>query len=263
MHNISAPVVIGVSLKMYFDAARTIAWCEEVSTLAKTHEAITSGAVSLFVLPSFTLLSTAVGLLKDTAVSVGAQDLFWEDRGAFTGEVSGADVKALGCSFVEIGHAERRIVLGETPEMMSLKLAAAVRNSLTPVLCVGEREYSSPAEAAENSVRQLSEMLARSFDGNDVSSVIEKPIVVAYEPEWAIGVDQAASVEYIATVTSRLRKFLQETPGFAGSRVIYGGSAGPGLLTDLDGSVDGLFLGRFAHDAASLELVLDEALAIV
>lgn len=248
---------------MYFDAEATASWCADVAALAIRHEAITSGAVSLFVLPSFTTLEIAVDAVAGTAVSVGAQDLFWEDRGAFTGEVSGADLRELGCSFVEIGHAERRKLLGETPEMVSLKLAAAVRNSLTPILCVGEIEFGSPADAAADCVRQLGALFAAAF-GNDYaagSAISATPIVVAYEPEWAIGVTEAASVEHIATVTSRIRDFLQETPAFAGSRVIYGGSAGPGLLTDLDGSVDGLFLGRFAHDASALELVLDEVLA--
>jgi len=265
MHNIDAPLVIGVSLKMYFDAETTQVWCADVAALARRHEAVTGGTVSLFVMPSFTSLSKAVELLADTPVLVGAQDLFWEDRGAFTGEVSGLDLKAIGCSFAEIGHAERRLVLGETAEMTSLKLAAAVRNSLTPVLCIGEREFGSPLDAAENCVRQLSEILATTFGddyGHD-SPATETPIIVAYEPEWAIGVEEAASVEHIATVSSSLRELLRATPGFARSRLIYGGSAGPGLLTDLDGSVDGLFLGRFAHDSASLELVLDEALAIV
>jgi triosephosphate isomerase len=275
MHNTGAPMVIGVSLKMYFDDAATASWCSAVSALASRHEAITSGDVSLFVMPAFTALTTAIDILHGTPVSVGAQDLFWEDRGAFTGEVSGLDLRKLGCSFAEIGHAERRTVLGETPEMVSLKLAAAVRNSLTPVLCIGEPTFGSPDDAAENCVRQLSELLAGAFaagaaDGSSDGTVGDSvgdsvvaatPIIVAYEPEWAIGAPQAASVEHIATVSSRLREFLQESPGFAGSRVIYGGSAGPGLLTDLDGSVDGLFLGRFAHEPSALELVLDEALA--
>jgi triosephosphate isomerase len=267
MHSVDAPVVIGVSLKMYFDAAATAEWCTAVASVAKRHEAITSGAVLLFVLPSFTALPKAIELFEDTAVAVGAQDLFWHDRGAFTGEVSGTDLKDLGCSFAELGHAERRTVLGETPEMTSHKLAAAVRNSLTPVLCIGESDFGTPAEAAENCVRQLSAMLEATFatDATDASlsglAVPDKAIVVAYEPEWAIGVDEAASVDHITAVTTRLRDFLRETPGYAGSRVIYGGSAGPGLLTELGESVDGLFLGRFAHDVSSLELVLDEALA--
>ena len=264
MPNIDAPLVVGVSLKMYFDADTTAQWCGEVAALAQRHTAITGGMVALFVMPSFTALSTAVDVLNDTQVSVGAQDLFWEDRGAFTGEVSGADLKALGCTFAEIGHAERRNVLGESAEMTSLKLAAAVRNSLIPVLCIGESEFSSPAEAVEKCVRQLTDLLAAAFGdlgGSEPgSAAVAAPIVVAYEPEWAIGGEQAASVEHITTVCASLRELLKNTPGFGDSRVIYGGSAGPGLLTQLGDSVDGLFLGRFAHDASSLERVLDEAL---
>jgi len=265
MSNIAAPLVIGVSLKMYFDAETTELWCGEVAALARRHPAITGGTVSLFVMPSFTALSTAIDHLNDTSVSVGAQDLFWEDRGPFTGEVSGADLEALGCTFAEIGHAERRNVLGESAEMTSLKLAAAVRNSLTPVVCIGESEFSSPAEAVEKCVAQLSDLLADTFgDAGEAeagASAAMAPIIVAYEPEWAIGSEQAASVEHISTVCASLRELLKATPGFGDSRVIYGGSAGPGLLTRLGDSVDGLFLGRFAHDVSSLERVLDEAIA--
>ncbi len=249
----SAPEIVGVSLKMYFDTAQTAEWCSAVAMLARRHDAITSGTVALFVVPTFTALTTAVGIFADTTVSVGAQDVFWEDHGAYTGEVSAADLHGIGCTLVEIGHAERRGIFGETDEVFGRKLSAAARNSLAPVLCIGEAKPGSVVQAAQQCIRQLERIL-------DGAPGVDSPLILAYEPEWAIGAERAASVEHVAGVSSLLRDWLSMRPGFEDSRVIYGGSAGPGLLVQLGDTVDGLFLGRFAHDPAALERVLDEAL---
>lgn len=238
---------------MYFDTAQAAEWCAAVAELARRHDALTSGTVALFVLPSFTALTTAIDIFAGTSVSVGAQDLFWEDHGAFTGEVNGADLRGVGCTLVEIGHAERRRILGETDNIIGKKLAAAVRNSLVPVLCVGEVEQCSVVEAGEWCIRQLETIL-------DSRSAGASPMLVAYEPEWAIGAERAASITHVSGVSARLREWLSLRPGLEKSRVIYGGSAGPGLLAQLGYAVDGLFLGRFAHDPLSLERVLDDAL---
>jgi triosephosphate isomerase len=250
-----APVVVGVSLKMYFDRARTLEWSREVAAIAAEHEAVRSGLVDLVVLPGFTTLVEVAAVLEPTSARLGAQDLFWEDRGAYTGEVSGSDLAELGCTFAEIGHAERRSVLGETDDMVADKVAAAVRNSLTPLLCVGELTEGSPEDAATECIAQLRASLSR-VEG-DVPS-----LVLAYEPVWAIGAAAAASPTHISAVSALVREWLDAQPSIASSRVIYGGSAGPGLLGRLGPSIDGLFLGRFAHDANALATVLDEALAL-
>ena len=249
------PVVIGVSLKMYFDPERTIEYCTAVAALARRHEAIISGRVSLFVMPTFLSLASAIDIFDGAAVEVGAQDLFWEDRGAFTGEISGADLRALGCRYVELGHAERRELFGEGDSVVQRKLAAALRNGLRPVLCVGELHEGTPAAAAARCIDQLNAVLA----GIDTVAR-QSTLIIAYEPVWAIGAVQSASVEHVTAVTALLREWLGGQPGLEESRVIYGGSAGPGLLSTLNGAVDGLFLGRFAHDPGSLERILDEAM---
>jgi triosephosphate isomerase len=252
-----APVVIGVSLKMYFDHRTTLRWTTEVARIAREHEAVSSGAVQLVVLPSFTALAPVVEALAGSPVAVGAQDLFWDDRGAFTGEVSGADLAEIGCSFVEVGHAERRRIFGETDEVVAAKVAAAVRNRLTPLLCVGEETRMDPALAASACIEQLESALAGvEGDGSDAS------VVVAYEPVWAIGAEAAATPEHIAEVCGLLSEWMLRHPLVATSRVIYGGSAGPGLIGQLGLAVDGLFLGRLAHNPANLERVLDEALEL-
>jgi triosephosphate isomerase len=210
--------------------------------------------VELAVLPSFLYVSEVTDVFAPSPVAVGGQDLFWSDEGAFTGEVSGSQLRELGCDYVEIGHAERLRILGETATMIAAKTAAAFRNQLTPILCVGEVTRGTPASAAGHCRTQLDAALA------EVETDTARPLVVAYEPHWAIGAQEPASTEHVAITCEAIRDHLDSRQGFAGSRVIYGGSAGPGLLTQLDGSVDGLFLGRFAHDPAALEMILTEAL---
>jgi len=223
---------VGVSLKMYFGHAQAVDWFDRVAALE-----VPKG-VELFVIPSFLAVPAAVDRFAETSITVGAQDLFWEDSGAFTGEVSGAELAELGVGVVEIGHAERRRMFGETDETVALKVAAALRNGITPVLCVGEVSKGAPGEAVAFCLDQLGDAPAGE-------------VIVAYEPVWAIGAAEPAPADYIRAVTSELKK--------TGHTVIYGGSAGPGLLTELGDDVDGLFLGRFAHDVGALAAVLDEA----
>ena len=139
---------------------------------------------------------------------------------------------------------------GETDEVVAAKTRAALRNGLTPVLCIGESDRQDGADAARVTIAQLGSALADAPAG---------PVIVAYEPVWAIGAPEPAPVAHIQAVCTALRGALDFLPGRSGSAVIYGGSAGPGLLTALGASVDGLFLGRFAHDPATLAAVLDEA----
>lgn len=245
--------LIGTSLKMYFGHQRTLRYCTEIAEIAARHPAVRESAVDLFVLPSFPALAPAVQRCQGTPVAVGAQDLFWEDEGAYTGEVSGAELREMGCRYAEVGHAERRRIFGEDEQVIAKKTAAALRNGLTPVLCLGEEERGEPAQAIRTCRAQLDSALhAARSDG------VLGPIVVAYEPQWAIGAAEPASPEFIGEVCSALRAGAAADPALTGSRVIYGGSAKPGLLTTLGDSVDGLFLGRFAHDPAAFEQILDE-----
>jgi len=245
-----ARVTVGVSLKMYFGFRQSLDWCAEVSELARVHPAITSGAVELFVIPSFPSLAASVEIFEGSGVVVGAQDLFWDDRGAFTGEVSGAELAEIGVGVVEVGHAERRRIFAETDEIVAAKTSASLRNGIAPVLCIGEKEQVAAPEAAAEVIRQLESALEGAPDGR---------VIVAYEPVWAIGAAEPAQPDHIRAVCSLLREAVDGFTGRDGSVVIYGGSAGPGLLTELRGDADGLFLGRFAHNPDALKVVLDEA----
>jgi triosephosphate isomerase len=250
----SGHTVLGVSLKLYFDTPHTLDWCAEVARVAADHPAVASGAAELFVLPTFVAVPGALGVLDGTAVGVGAQDLFWHDQGPYTGEVSGRDLAELGCRYVELGHSERRGIFREEAGETGLKLAAAVRNGLVPVLCVGESHRSDPAAAATECV----DLLRRIFDASGVARADR--IIVAYEPDWAIGSTVAADGERVAAVLGPVRDWLDRAAPFDVVDIIYGGSAGPGTLTSLGAGVDGLFLGRFAHDAEALRGILDESL---
>lgn len=247
------PTVLGVSLKMYMGHRDTGQWSERVRAIAGSHPAVLDGTAELFVLPSFPAIPACLDIFSGTRVQVGAQDLAAEDAGAYTGEVSGAMLAELGCTHAEVGHAERRRLFGETDRVVAAKTVAALRNNLTPVMCVGEVDRTTPEMAAQACIRELSVV-----SGAARSKGFPARLTVAYEPHWAIGASQPAPADYIAEVCRSISNWLATDPTTTGSRVIYGGSAGPGLLTRLGENVDGLFLGRFAHNPDSLTAILDE-----
>jgi triosephosphate isomerase len=246
--------VVGVSLKAYFGHRQAIDWCARVAERAGAHPAVASGDVVLFVIPTYLGALPALEAFADTPVLVGAQDVSAYEPGAYTGEVTAAELAEAGVRVAEVGHAERRRLFGETDDVVAAKTAAALRHGITPVLCIGEQDRQEATDAALTTVAQLRAHLAEAPAG---------AVIVAYEPVWAIGAPEPAPVEHIVTVARALRDAVDTLPGRAGSAVIYGGSAGPGLLTELGDAVDGLFLGRFAHDVDSLRAVLDEAAALV
>lgn len=234
---------VGVSLKMYFDlekSAQYIRDCAPLGPHALSHK------VDIFIIPDFLSLVTASTLLGIEAptIRLGAQDCFWEDSGAYTGEVSPAVLKNIGCSLVELGHAERRRLFGETDVQVAKKAQAAVRNGITPLVCIGEKAKGSVEEAVEECRPQIESVL----------EVTDAEIIFAYEPVWAIGQPKPASAEYVVAVTKELRKLC----GTRDVRFLYGGSAGPGTFDAMREGVDGLFLGRFAHDPQRFYEVISE-----
>ncbi|MAM53346.1 triose-phosphate isomerase family protein [Microbacterium sp. UBA3394] len=246
--------VIGIGLKMYLDHAQTHDWLQRLTASVADHPALREGAITLFVLPTFPSLITAQSVLVGTGIQFGAQNLAWEDAGPFTGEVSGVELAQIGCGFVEIGHAERRSIFGEDDAMLAKKFEAAVRSGLTPVVCVGESARMDAEPAASECTRQLDAIAGAA--GTDSS------VIVAYEPVWAIGAAEPASAAHIRFVGEHLRRYLREGSHGAQFRVLYGGSARAGLMPDLRDAVDGLFLGRAAHDVDVVRRVLDECAAM-
>ena len=240
--------LVGMSTKMYFSHAQTLEWCRTVAELCRTHPAATSGAAELFVLPGYLSLAEVTAILPH----VGAQDAGWADAGAFTGEVSAAELAEIGATYVEVGHAERRRLFGEDDQIVAAKTDAIIRNRLTPVLCVGETERTDPEQAVVACTSQIDSALAHARDAGRSGN-----LVVAYEPVWAIGAAEPASAHHITAVCGPLRDRLGADPDF-GVDIIYGGSAGPGLLRRIGEHVDGLFLGRFAHDPQAVSGIFDD-----
>lgn len=235
--------LVGVSTKMYFSAARTRQYVSEVlEQLSPSPELLEN--VDVFVIPDHLTLASVVAQLRpQPRIMVGAQDAFWEDAGAHTGSVSPAVLAELGARIVELGHAERRRAFGETDADAARKAAAAARNGLVPLVCVGERSRGVRSAAVGECAAQVGAVMAAVPDGAEV--------VLAYEPVWAIGAAEPAPPDHVVGVVAAVRELPCVRGRRGPTRIIYGGSAGPGLFEKLKDAVDGLFLGRFAHDPAA------------
>ncbi|KAF4552975.1 Triosephosphate isomerase-like protein [Elsinoe fawcettii] len=242
--------IVGTSLKMYFDLPGTLSYVKSVAELSDLASQLN---VDLFVIPDFVSLLPSQDILKESKVQLGAQDSFWESRGAYTGEVSPLNLSQSGVKIVEIGHAERRRIFHETDEEVGKKAAAIVANGMTPLVCIGEKSHGQVASQAvglaiNECTPQIQAVLKSIPD--------EAEVIFAYEPVWAIGAAEPAPGDHVVAVTQHLRKLAENRKGL--SRILYGGSAGPGTFLNLKDGVDGLFLGRFAHDVNNLGQVIRE-----
>ena len=241
--------IVGVSTKMYFSAARTRQYVDEFVQLISAADATPRDNVDVFIIPDHLTVTSVIDKLSGTGIWCGAQNASDEDKGAYTGEVSPAVLAELGCRLVEVGHAERRRLFGETDESTARKAAAAARNGMIPLVCIGEKT-TDRKEAVGECRGQVEAVMAAVPDDAEV--------VLAYEPVWAIGAAQPAGVDYIVDVTREIRALecVQRRKG--STRIIYGGSAGPGLFAGLKDGVDGMFLGRFAHEPKQFYKTIQE-----
>jgi triosephosphate isomerase (TIM) len=214
--------------------------------------------VDVAIFAPFTSLGRVASMTQGTSVVAGAQNFYFEDSGAFTGEVSAPMLKELGAGAVIIGHSERRELFGENDEMVARKAVRAVEAGLLPVVCVGEtkeeRDNGRMWEKVSGQVRAVFERLdANRLGGDD--------IVFAYEPVWAIGTGDVASPEDARDAISRIRGLLGELGGedFANQvRILYGGSIKPGNVSEImaQKDVDGGLVGGASLEADSFaELV--------
>jgi len=213
--------------------------------------------VDLFIIPDLISLQSSKQQLEGADIRLGAPDCFWEDEGAFTGEVSPKSLKELGVAIVELGHAERRRLFGETDETVALKARAVLRNNMIPLICIGERTQSSVQDALSE-VRPQVESILKVLD--DIGGLEDKKqeVIFAYEPVWAIGQPEPASSEWVKGVVSAMRDICRAAGRGDEIRFLYGGSAGPGTFEGLRDGLDGLFLGRFAHDVKNFWNVVAE-----
>ncbi|CAO1638498.1 unnamed protein product [Sympodiomycopsis kandeliae] len=245
--------LVGVSTKMYFDIPKTTSYL--ATTLSLLPEALKDLAhpTKVFFLPDFVTLQSSVSTAKGSSLIVGAQHTHHADTGAFTGEVSPKVLAQAGAQILEIGHAERRKLFGETDAGVVEKSVAAARNGLTPLICVGEVSKEGGVEkAVQECWQQVSNVFAQVPKGS--------PIILAYEPVWAIGASQPATPSHVVAVTQELRRKCAQDVGWTGDDLIilYGGSAGPGTFGKIQDGVDGLFLGRFAHDPEAFVRTIQE-----
>ena len=159
----------------------------------------------LLICPPYTALAPVAEVIAGGPISLGAQDLFWEDSGAFTGEISGPLLRDAGCSYVIVGHSERREYFGDTDEVVNKKLKAAIASGLTPILCVGE--------SLEKREQKVTKEFLRKQLGEDIKGMGPDTItrlVVAYEPLWAIGTGRTASPQMAGETHQFIRELFRE-----------------------------------------------------
>jgi len=228
-------------------------------TIAETIEALNClkrnlvdfEGVDVLVCPPYTSLSDARDILLDSNINLGAQNMHWEDKGAFTGEVSPLMLKDAGCTFVIIGHSERRQHFHETNAAINKKLQAALKAGLTPIMCIGETLGEREAQKTITVVEtQLSEGLC------GIGSETLLKIVIAYEPVWAIGTGKTATPQQAQEVHAFIRSWIKERCGVdvAGQlRILYGGSIKPSNIQELmrQPDVDGGLVGGASLDCVS------------
>lgn len=246
------PFVAG-NWKMNTDGRTSVDLAEHIAS-GSTDTAGQNATVAVF--PPFVYLQAVTKALSASSIAVGAQDIYFEANGAFTGEISASMLKDVGCIYCLCGHSERRHVMGETDELINKKVTAGIGGGLLPVLCVGEllaeREASQTNEVV---TRQLKEGLS------GLNAAKLSAVTIAYEPVWAIGTGLTATPEQAQEVHDLIRKLLRlmyDESLAEEIRILYGGSVKPANAADLmsQKDVDGLLVG-----GASLKA--DDFLAII
>ncbi|HUW64840.1 MAG TPA: triose-phosphate isomerase [Spirochaetia bacterium] len=232
----------------------------ESVTLARTLRDNLGNLPGVLVCPPFTALAAVGAELRGTGIALGAQNMYWEEQGAFTGEVAPGMLVDVGCSYVILGHSERRQSFGETDAGVKQKVVAARKHGLTPIVCVGELLSHREAGRTEEVVRGqvaggLFELEAESVAG----------LVVAYEPVWAIGTGRTATETDAQQVCSFIRGLLESRygPAVAGRvPVLYGGSVKAANASGIMGQsdIDGVLVGGASLSATEFTAIAKAAL---
>jgi triosephosphate isomerase len=217
-------------------------------------------ASTVVLIPPFTALGAVEESIAGTEVGLGAQDLYWEEQGAFTGEVSAPMLKDAGCAFVLIGHSERRRLFGETDESVGRKAGAALRAGLSPIVCVGE--VLEEREAGRTMAR-IDDQLALGLSG--LSRGEMERIIIAYEPVWAIGTGRTATPAQAGEVHAHIRKRVEDGYGNRTAScaiILYGGSVKPANAYPLfqEKDIDGFLVGGASLDADGFVGIVREAI---
>jgi triosephosphate isomerase len=239
------PVIAG-NWKLFKTIAESVQMVNEIKPLVAD-----ARGVEIVVAPVFTALNSVSAALCGSAIKMSAQDCFWEEQGAFTGEVSPALLKDAGCSHVIIGHSERRLYFGETDDTVNRKARAAVAAGLTAIICAGETLEEREGRATFTVIGKQVRAALSGFSEDDF-----KRIVIAYEPVWAIGTGKTATAEQAQDVHVYIRNLMSMLINLQvaeSTRILYGGSVKPdnikGLMAQAD--IDGALIGGASLKAAS------------
>jgi len=210
----------------------------------------------IVVCPTYLCIDAAESAVKGSSIAVGAQDVYWEKEGAYTGEINAAMLVAVGVTHVIIGHSERRQHFGETDDTVNLKLKSALEAGLTPIVCVGEVLEEREAGLTDDVLRR---QCLRAFHA--ISAKKAAKLVVAYEPVWAIGTGKTATPEMASDAHAIIRGEASKAFGqeFAdGLRILYGGSVKPENATALmsEDEIDGALVGGASLDPKSFTAIV-------
>lgn len=239
------PIIAG-NWKMHKTAGEAVSLVQELKAL--TH---TATEVEIVICPPFTALAATAGAVAGTNIGLGAQNMHWEDKGAFTGEIAPGMLKDIGCTHVIIGHSERRQYFAETDQTVNHKVKAAFKAGLAPIMCVGETLAEREANETE---KVVGIQVKGGMDG--LTSEQAASLVIAYEPVWAIGTGRTASAEDANAVCAFIRSTVAGMFGQAAAdsvRIQYGGSVKPDNVTELMAKpdIDGALVGGASLEAAS------------
>jgi triosephosphate isomerase len=244
------PVIAG-NWKMFNTVAESLA-------LVRDLKALVAGAqgVEIVVAPVFTAIHAVAGELKGSNIAVSSQDVYWEESGAFTGEVAPSMLKEAGCAYAIIGHSERRQYFGETDETVNKKVKAALKAGLIPIMCVGEL-------LEEREAGNTMQVVAKQIKGGlaDLPSDDTAKIIIAYEPVWAIGTGKTATPAQAEEVHKSIRSLIAALAGTqvaVGMRILYGGSVKADNVDELMGQedIDGALVGGASLKADSFARIV-------
>ncbi len=231
--------LIAANWKMHFDLITAL-------NVARDMVEILDNKIETVVCPPFVYLDRLNEIFKGSSIWLGAQNMHYEDEGAFTGEISPIMLKSVGCKYVILGHSERRHIFSESDSDIHKKVISALKHGLKPIVCVGETLSERRDGRAE---RVVERQIVAALDGVDLDSV-----VVAYEPVWAIGTGVPADVETVKEMHGFLRELIEDVP------ILYGGSVKDKNAFELAGieDVDGFLVGSASLSAQSFKKIIDE-----
>ncbi len=245
------PIMAG-NWKMYKTPSETGAFFDKFKPLVAT-----STHCEIVICPPFVDLPAAIDACHGTHIQIGGQNLFWAKEGAYTGEISAAMLKAVGCKWVIVAHSERRQYFGETEESANQKIVAALESGLTPIYCVGEKLH-------ERESGKTNQVLETQCQGGVTSLTPEQfsKVVIAYEPVWAIGTGKVATPEIAADAHRCIREQLRKKFGpdaAASCRILYGGSVKPDNIRSLmaQPEIDGALVGGASLEPASFASIVN------